>query len=144
MCLSATMRRPLRSKRAMISPVRLRANASGLTRMRVRSMCRSPVRGGAERIASAVMRAAGLVAAAALLVLAPDAPANGTVTLTGTETRDVVHLTMDGETLIITPAVGLTFTDPSGHPHDCATEVDPLVNRPVARRCGKLAAGSYH
>src|SRR3954447_25341656 len=32
------MRRPLRSKRAMISPVRLRANASGLTRMRVRSM----------------------------------------------------------------------------------------------------------
>src|SRR4051812_3202219 len=33
----ATMRRPLRSKRARISPVRLRANASGLTRMRVRS-----------------------------------------------------------------------------------------------------------
>src|SRR3954454_13354608 len=38
MCFSAAMRRPLRSKRAMISPVRLRANASGLTRMRVRSM----------------------------------------------------------------------------------------------------------
>src|SRR5688572_2085539 len=37
MCLRATMRRPLRSKRAMISPVRPRANASGLTRMRVRS-----------------------------------------------------------------------------------------------------------
>ena len=32
------MRRPLRSKRAMISPVRPRANASGLTRMRVRSI----------------------------------------------------------------------------------------------------------
>src|ERR687898_561849 len=31
------MRRPLRSKRAMISPVRLRANASGFTRIRVRS-----------------------------------------------------------------------------------------------------------
>ena len=41
MCLSATMRRPLRSKRAMISPVRPRANASGLTRMRVRSMGRA-------------------------------------------------------------------------------------------------------
>src|SRR3954451_22955513 len=34
----ATIRRPLRSKRAMISPVRPRANASGLTRMRVRSI----------------------------------------------------------------------------------------------------------
>src|SRR5204863_7561888 len=32
----ATMRRPLRSKRATISPVRTRANASGLTRIRVR------------------------------------------------------------------------------------------------------------
>src|SRR5918998_302193 len=31
------MRSPLRSKRAMISPVRPRAKASGLTRMRVRS-----------------------------------------------------------------------------------------------------------
>src|SRR3954467_10849020 len=38
MCLSATMRSPLRSKRAMISPVRPRANASGLTRIRVRSI----------------------------------------------------------------------------------------------------------
>src|SRR5215216_6986892 len=33
----ATILRPLRSKRAMISPVRPRANASGLTRIRVRS-----------------------------------------------------------------------------------------------------------
>src|SRR4051794_8213142 len=38
MCFRATMRSPLRSKRAMISPVRPRANASGLTRMRVRSI----------------------------------------------------------------------------------------------------------
>src|SRR3954464_4756421 len=38
MCLSATMRRPLRSKRAMISPVSPRSNASGLTRMSVRSI----------------------------------------------------------------------------------------------------------
>src|SRR5829696_7843819 len=38
MYLRVATRRPLRSKRAMISPVRLRANASGLTRMRVRSM----------------------------------------------------------------------------------------------------------
>src|SRR5919198_5233959 len=38
MSLSATMRSPLRSKRAMISPVRPRSNASGLTRMRVRSI----------------------------------------------------------------------------------------------------------
>src|SRR5215470_9376831 len=37
MCLRATIFRPLRSKRAMISPVRPRANASGLTRIRVRS-----------------------------------------------------------------------------------------------------------
>src|SRR3954469_8314966 len=37
MCFIATIFRPLRSKRAMISPVRPRANASGLTRMRVRS-----------------------------------------------------------------------------------------------------------
>src|SRR5688572_13638059 len=34
----AAILRPLRSKRAMISPVRPRANASGLTRMRVRSI----------------------------------------------------------------------------------------------------------
>src|SRR4051812_41212101 len=38
MCLRAAMRRPLRSKRAMISPVRPRAKASGLTRMSVRSI----------------------------------------------------------------------------------------------------------
>src|SRR3954451_8884671 len=38
MCLSAAMRRPLRSKRAMISPLRPRANASGFTRMRVLSI----------------------------------------------------------------------------------------------------------
>src|SRR3712207_6495523 len=37
MCLRATILSPLRSKRAMISPVRPRANASGLTRIRVRS-----------------------------------------------------------------------------------------------------------
>ena len=37
MCLRATICSPLRSKRAMISPVRPRANASGLTRIRVRS-----------------------------------------------------------------------------------------------------------
>ena len=49
MCFSATMRRPLRSKRAMISPVRPRANASGLTRMRVRSMGVSPPGGFVSR-----------------------------------------------------------------------------------------------
>src|SRR5262245_29940162 len=42
MYLSARIFRPLRSKRAMISPVRPRANASGLTRMRVRSMWGEP------------------------------------------------------------------------------------------------------
>src|SRR3954471_8782854 len=47
MCFIATMRRPLRSKRAMISPVRPRANASGLTRMRVRSTT-SPSGRGSE------------------------------------------------------------------------------------------------
>src|SRR4051794_40909650 len=45
MYFRATMRSPLRSKRAMISPVRPRANASGLTRMRVRS-----IRGGLLRV----------------------------------------------------------------------------------------------
>src|SRR3954465_8294883 len=43
MCLSATIFRPLRSKRAMISPVSPRAKASGLTRIRVRSMAGSLV-----------------------------------------------------------------------------------------------------
>ena len=38
MSFSAASRRPLRSKRAMISPVSPRANASGLTRIRVRSI----------------------------------------------------------------------------------------------------------
>src|SRR4029453_17206141 len=42
MCLRATIFRPLRSKRAMISPVRPRANASGLTRIRVRSTVEVP------------------------------------------------------------------------------------------------------
>src|SRR4051812_16297 len=38
MCFSATIFRPLFSNRAMISPVRPRAKASGLTRIKVRSM----------------------------------------------------------------------------------------------------------
>src|SRR5215207_849034 len=38
MCLRATILRPLSSKREMISPVRPRANASGLTRISVRSI----------------------------------------------------------------------------------------------------------
>src|SRR4051812_6056318 len=42
MCFSATMRKPLRSKRAMISPVSPRPKASGFTRMRVRSMWVAP------------------------------------------------------------------------------------------------------
>src|SRR5947207_5421380 len=37
MCFIAAMRRPLRSKLAMTSPVRPRSNASGFTRIRVRS-----------------------------------------------------------------------------------------------------------
>src|SRR4051794_25186438 len=41
MCCSATIVRPLRSKRAMISPVRPRAKASGLTRISVLSMASS-------------------------------------------------------------------------------------------------------
>ena len=46
------MRRPLRSKRAMISPVRLRAKASGLMRMRVRSIGpRHPTRASATGVA---------------------------------------------------------------------------------------------
>src|SRR5215211_3439879 len=38
MCFIATIRSPLRSKRATISPVRPRSNASGFTRMSVRSI----------------------------------------------------------------------------------------------------------
>src|SRR5215208_1696848 len=38
MCLAATIERPLASKRRMISPVRRRSKASGLTRIRVLSM----------------------------------------------------------------------------------------------------------
>src|SRR5687768_3511121 len=37
MCLSAAIRRPLRSKRAMISPVRPREKASGFTKIKVLS-----------------------------------------------------------------------------------------------------------
>src|SRR4051794_31307743 len=46
--------RPLRSKRAMISPVRCRANASGLTRIRVRSICWCSSRSGSLRWRSRV------------------------------------------------------------------------------------------
>src|SRR4051794_40986935 len=49
MCFSATMRSPLRSKRAMISPVRPRAKASGFTRIRVLSI-------GAGRLSSRRVR----------------------------------------------------------------------------------------
>src|SRR3954453_20896976 len=60
MWFSAARRRPLRSNRAMISPVRLRAKASGLTRMSVRSMASglpSKVAGAAARQASDQRRA---------------------------------------------------------------------------------------
>src|ERR671933_551825 len=68
MSRSAAMRRPLRSKRAMISPVRLRANASGFTRIRVRSM-RSPRVGSAlgarrRRLGGRRLLARGLAPAA--------------------------------------------------------------------------------
>src|ERR671914_535278 len=49
MCLAATILSPLRSKRAMISPVRPRANASGLTRMSVFSMAGSVSASSATR-----------------------------------------------------------------------------------------------
>src|SRR4051794_34004761 len=54
MCLAATIVRPLRSKRAMISPLSPRANASGLTRIRVLSLamgrqCGKDTRPGALR-----------------------------------------------------------------------------------------------
>src|SRR3954452_3372462 len=53
MCLAATILRPLRSKRAMISPDRPRANASGLTRINVFSMA------GSVSATSAARRLAG-------------------------------------------------------------------------------------
>src|SRR3954447_1825203 len=42
MCSRATMRRPLRSKRAITSPLRPRAKASGFTRIRVLSKRKPP------------------------------------------------------------------------------------------------------
>src|SRR3954464_5302252 len=79
MCLSATMRRPLRSKRAMISPVRPRANASGLTRIRVRSIggqsFRSERSGRRRRL---VRRRGALLDLAGRLAAAP-APRHGRV-----------------------------------------------------------------
>src|SRR6188508_2981118 len=49
MCFAATIVRPLRSKRAMISPVRPRAKASGLTRISVLSMASSVSASSATR-----------------------------------------------------------------------------------------------
>src|SRR5271166_4090779 len=49
---SATIWSPLRSKRAMISPVRPRAKASGLTRISVRSICVPPCSSCRSRSAS--------------------------------------------------------------------------------------------
>src|SRR3954468_10236251 len=46
MCFRATMRKPLRSKRAITSPVRPRANASGFTRIRVLSKASPSCVGG--------------------------------------------------------------------------------------------------
>ncbi len=59
-CFSAAIRRPLRSKRAMISPVRPRSNASGLTRIRVLST------GASLLLVRGVRAAVGRVAARAL------------------------------------------------------------------------------
>src|SRR3954453_10388326 len=82
MCFSAAMRRPLRSKRARISPVSPRANASGLTRIRVRSIGgllgsgsagRRLGRSGALRGLGRALR--GLGALRALRRLGPAAPA---------------------------------------------------------------------
>src|SRR5215207_10003108 len=66
---SAAIRRPLRSKREMISPVRLRAKASGFTRIRVRSIV-SPVyslsaRGTRRRLGHGVLGRRGATAAPA-------------------------------------------------------------------------------
>src|SRR4051794_4278697 len=49
MCFAAMIFRPLRSKRAMISPDRPRANASGLTRISVFSMASSVSASSATR-----------------------------------------------------------------------------------------------
>src|SRR5437868_13273755 len=57
MCRIAAMRRPLRSKRAMISPVSPRANASGLTRINVRSIRRGRLAAGRHRAPAALGRA---------------------------------------------------------------------------------------
>src|SRR4051794_18035699 len=56
----ATIFRPLRSKRATISPVRPRAKASGLTRMRVRSTELLSFRIGAFALRSSVRRPAAV------------------------------------------------------------------------------------
>src|SRR4051794_20407252 len=54
MCFIAAIFRPLRSKRATISPVRPRSNASGFTRIRVRSKSSSWVVAEAETVLAAL------------------------------------------------------------------------------------------
>src|SRR4051794_13254703 len=63
MCLRATIRSPLRSKRAMISPVRPRANASGLTRISVFSIGEASYERGESGAARRSCAAGGAAAA---------------------------------------------------------------------------------
>jgi hypothetical protein len=86
------------------------------------------------------MRALGLGVIVACFAIAPPAwgAANGTIVITGTETRDEVRVGLDGESLVVTPAVGLAITDSNGQARACAVETDPLVGRPLGHRCGKL------
>jgi hypothetical protein len=82
------------------------------------------------------MRVLGLVVIAVFLGSAAAASAAGTIVLTGTETRDEVRFAVDGDNnLVITPAIGLAFTDASGQPHGCPVQTDPLTNRPLGYRC---------
>src|SRR3954452_25319598 len=55
MCFIAAIFRPLRSKRATISPARPRSNASGFTRIRVRSKSSSWVVAEAETVLAALL-----------------------------------------------------------------------------------------
>jgi hypothetical protein len=85
------------------------------------------------------MRALGLGVIAACFAIVPPAwGANGTIAITGSETRDEVRIGLDGETFVVTPAVSLVVTDPSGFTRTCTVETDPLVGRPLGVRCGKL------
>ena len=77
-------------------------------------------------------------------MLAPNgAAANGTITVTGTETREELRVPVEDNVLVVALAVAVSVARTGGTPVPCTAETDPLVGRPVAQRCGKLGSDRY-